>query len=148
MIEQEKQEKVQAFRGAAESLVQMFEMHVEAIRQANEALESRKTALEAITQSLTEREVKVARRENEVGQVRMIAAERKTQLEVAQAMSDKADKMRRNAEAETRLAKKEKQDLEVVLERLLQEKSAMVAAQSPQPVLGSAEKLGDSPPGG
>ena len=77
----------------------------------------------------------MARRENEVGQVRQIAADRKVQAEAAKEAADRADKSRRNAEAETRLAKREKQDLEVVLAKLLQEKTELTAQLAAVPQL-------------
>lgn len=140
--EQEKTEKMQTFRGAAESLIKMFEVHSDGLRQMSEVLENRKAGLDERAKDLDERETKVARRENEVANVRLIAAERKTQVEVAQDSAAKADKARRNAEAEMRLMKKEKEQLEAVLAKLLQEKNELAAELTS---LKQSEKLPEDP---
>lgn len=142
MNEQEKTEKMQTFRGAAESLIKMFEVHSDGLRQMSEVLESRKAGLDERAKDLDAREEKVGRREADVGSVRLVAAERKTQMLVAQDAAAKADKVRRNVEAEMRLMKKEKEQLEAVLSKLLQEKNELAAELAS---LRQSEKLPEDP---
>lgn len=127
MIEQEKVEKMNGLREAADNLVKLFEMQADGMRQMSEVLENRRVALDERVKDLDEREVKIERREANVDQYRQLAADRKAQLDVAKDAVDKADKMRRNAEAEMRRAKQGKQDLETVLTKLLQEKNELAA---------------------
>jgi hypothetical protein len=135
MNEQEKVEKVGTFRSAAAGFIQMFETYWIDLEKVAAELALDRQKLNAREKDIIERECKVGRRENEVGQIRQIAADRKIQMEVAQDAAAKADKMRRNAEAETRLAKKERRDMEVVLAKLLQEKNELAAAVAAVPQL-------------
>ena len=137
MSEQEQAEQagIGTFRGAAEALIRTFEVRSDGLKQMAEALENRKAGLDERAKDLDAREVKVARREAEVGQVRQIAAERKVQVEVAQAASTKANEMHKKAETELRLAKDEKTQLESVLAGLLMVKTELAAllAQAQKP---------------
>jgi chromosome segregation ATPase len=135
MNEQEKCEKVGTFRDAAEGLIKMFETQADGLRQMSEFLDSRKVALDERAKDLDEREVKLVRREAEVCNVRQLAADRKVQMEGAKDAADRADKARRNAEAEVRLVKKEKEQLEAVLAKLLQEKNELATALAAVPQL-------------
>lgn len=120
---------------AAATLVNEFKEYQGSLEKTAAEIAADRQKLETLEKELAEREAKVARRENEVGQVRQIAADRKVQAEAAKEAADRADKSRRNAEAETRLAKREKQDLEVVLAKLLQEKTELTAQLAAVPQL-------------
>ncbi len=71
---------------------------------------------------LSERESKVHRREQEVMNIRQIAADRKVQLETARQNADAAEAARRKAEIEQRLLATEKSRLEDAVTTLIREK--------------------------
>jgi hypothetical protein len=73
------------------------------------------------------REQKVARREQEVMNIRQIAADRKAQLETAQQVADAADVARRKAEVSQRMAETEKIKLEETVVTLIREKRELTA---------------------
>jgi hypothetical protein len=96
MNEQELSEMAVLERSAQSLTGRFKEYHVKLEQVAAElALDREK--LNGREKELNEREMKITRREAEVGAIRQIAADRKVQVEVAQAASTKANEMRKDA---------------------------------------------------
>jgi len=72
------------------------------------------------------REQKVARREQEVMNIRQIAADRKVHVETAQQVADAADVARRKAEVSQRMAEVEKSKLEETVAILIRDKKDLI----------------------
>jgi len=72
------------------------------------------------------REQKVARREQEVMNIRQIASDRKVKLETAQQVADAADVARRKAEVSQRMAEVEKSKLEETVAILIRDKKDLI----------------------
>jgi predicted nucleic acid-binding Zn-ribbon protein len=120
---------------SAQSLTGRFKEYHVKLEQVAAELALDREKLNGREKELNEREMKITRREAEVGTIRQIAADRRVQVEVAQAASTKANEMRKKAETELRLAKDEKTQLESVLAGLLKEKNELAAqlAQAQKP---------------
>lgn len=79
---------------------------------------------------LHEREVKVSRREQEVMNIRQIAANRKAQLETANQIADAANESRRKAEISQRMSETEKARLEETVATLIREKRELATEKA------------------
>lgn len=116
-----------ALRGMTDNLRDAFEAQAEEIDKKERDLNAMSSELDRKISDLNMRELKVARREQEVMNIRQIAADRKAQLETAHQNVDLSDTARRKAEVNQRIAEAEKTKLEETVELLLKGKKRLVS---------------------
>lgn len=139
------------FQAATLRMVEMFQKRMNELDEREQLMNKQKAELTQGGIDLLEREKKVERREREVGNIRQLAAERKTQVDVAQDVATKATELRRKAETEMRQAQTEKARLEETVATLIREKQELqkeiaalrgsdVASDQPEAVVQEARQ--------